>query len=95
MPDQNHTDIQVKIAEMAATMTFNYETTKEILTRVKEQNGRVYECEKDIALNEQKIETNKEKIGAQGKRIKSNTWRIGLLVGAIMGIEKLVTRLVG
>lgn len=95
MPDQNYTDIQVKVAEIATTMKFNHELTKEILEQVKEQNGKVAECVTDIAVHEERIETNEENISTQGKTIKSNTWRIGLLVGAIMGVERLATWLAG
>jgi len=102
MPDQNHTEILVRIAELATTMEHSHEKTSEILDRVTETNGKVAKCVTDIAVHQEMIETSEEKIVAQGDKIESLfksigklSVRVALIAGGIVGIEKLGSWLVG
>ena len=86
---------EVQLGRLFEKVQAIHDTTREIRTDVKTQNGRVYECEGRLNGHDEKIEDNKKDIDKQESAVRKNTWRIGLLVGAIVGIEKVASYLAG
>ena len=86
---------EVQLGRLFEKVSAIHDTTQEIRKEVKQQNGRVYSCEGRLDSHDEKISDNKQEIESQDKSIKKNTWRIGLLVGAIVGLEKVATYLAG
>ena len=90
-----HTELKVSLGKIETKVDVINTTMGEIRDHLKIQNGRLSSAELTTAVQAEKIETCEEEIKTHGNTIKANTWKIAILVGAIVGVEKVGTWLLG
>ncbi len=93
--DENHTRILIELAEISTTMGSMHDSIHAIGKDVKDQNSRVYKCEAKADVHQQMIETNEENISTQSKSLGKLSWKLGLLIGGLMGGKEIVSWLAG
>ena len=93
MPD--NTEIKVGLGKIETKIDGIDTTLSEIRDHLQTQNGRIGKLETCTAVQDEQIETCEKLISEQGKTVKNNAKYIALIVGAIVGIEKVGSWLLG
>ena len=99
MPDnhnaQEHTEIKVSLGKIETKIDSIDGTLTSINEHLCIQNGRLGKTELTTAVQGEKIDTCEDDISMNTSTIKANTWKIALLVGGIVGVEKVGSWLLG
>jgi len=99
MPDNynaaEHTEIKVSLGKIETKMDGIDNTLTSINEHLQTQNDRLRDTEKVTAVQGEKIDACEGDISKMDRIIRSNTVRISLIVGAIIGIEKVGSWLLG
>ena len=93
MPE--NTELKVGLGKLETKIDNISYTLSRIDGHLEKQNGRLNKTELATAVQDEKIETCEKVIESHGNTIKANTWKLAILVGGIVGVEKVGSWLIG